>query len=254
MDISDFLEASTYRISYLTRDSTLGVPWRDTHLRMAGDAVNDLQLVFLTDWHFVTDEILVDEDKYFVNSDIETNCYLQVVASGPDTEHPGVLNAYFAAIASAKESIKITTPYFIPNESVLTALVTAALGGVEVTVIFPGISDSKVVQYSSRSYFDKLLKAGVNIYLYQKGFMHAKLLMVDGLVSSVGTANMDFRSFEQNLEVNALIYDRDVNARLSAQFHEDLKQSEKLTLMAWSKRSKKERVMESFARVFAPLL
>lgn len=249
-----FLGGINIADKYIESDPVLNIPWRDTHLQLDGDAVNDLQLIFLTDWYFLTDEQIKHENRYFPDYLISEECYIQVLASGPDTDYRGIMKAYFAAICSAHTSIHIVSPYFIPNESVLTALLTAAMSGVDVSIILPGISDSKIVQYSSQSYFEELLEAGVKLYRYKRGFIHAKLLMVDGILSTIGTANMDFRSFEQNMEVNAIIYDRLINKKLVNQFQVDLQSCSQLNLSEWKKRSRFTKVKESIFRLFAPLM
>ena len=248
-----FLGGINISDKYIKTDPDLEVPWRDTHVKIIGDAVNDLQLIFLTDWYFLTDEQIEREDVYFPDNMVKEECVMQILASGPDTEFRGIMKAFFAMIATAKTSIHITSPYFIPNESLLMALKTAASSGVEVSMILPGISDTVMVQYSSRSYFEELLEAGISIYLYKKGFVHAKVLIVDGTISAIGTANMDFRSLEQNMEVNAIIYDRMINKKLMLQFEEDLKGSEQITQEEWRKRPAYEKAWESVSRIFAPL-
>ncbi|MDH5602862.1 MAG: cardiolipin synthase [Cyclobacteriaceae bacterium] len=248
-----FLGGINISDKYIKTDPDLEVPWRDTHVKIEGDAVSDLQLIFLTDWYFLTDEQIEHEDVYFPDTMIKEECVIQIQASGPDTEYRGIMKAYFAAIATAKTSIHITSPYFIPNESLLMALKTAAASGVEVSMILPGISDTVMVQYSSRSYFEELLESGISIHLYKKGFIHAKVLIVDGILSTIGTANMDFRSLEQNMEVNAIIYDRLINKKLMLQFQKDIEGCEKITLEQWRDRPVGEKAWESVSRIFAPL-
>jgi cardiolipin synthase len=164
------------------------------------------------------------------------------------------MQAYFAAIASAQSSIYISTPYFLPNESILTALKTASLSGVNVRILLPYKSDSKIVFYSSRSYVSELLEAGIKIFFYKKGFPHSKLLLVDGILSSVGTANMDIRSFDQNFEVSALIYDEKITTDLQKSYLCDLNNSVEIILSDWEKRPRWDQIRESVARIFSPLL
>ena len=249
-----FLGGINVSDKYIHGDPDLKMPWRDTHLKLEGDSVNDLQMIFLTDWYFLTDEEIAEESIYFPECDVEEECVVQVLASGPDTDYLGVMKAYFSAITTARDSITIVSPYFIPNESVLTALRTTAASGVEVQMILPGVSDSRVVQSASQSYFEDMLASGVKIYLYYGGFIHAKLLMVDGILSTIGTANMDFRSFEQNMEVNAMIYDRSLNETLMKQFHIDLERCKEVTIEEWRKRSRSRKTAESFARLLAPIM
>ncbi|NJO70348.1 MAG: cardiolipin synthase, partial [Bacteroidetes bacterium] len=198
--------------------------WRDTHLQIEGEAVSSLQVVFLIDWFFVSDQVIRDE-KYFITGKADEHHLVQITASGPDSDYASIMQAYFAAIASAQSSIYISSPYFLPNESILTALKTASLSGVDVRILLPARSDSRIVFWATRSYVTELLKAGINIYFYEKGFPHSKLLIVDGVLSSVGTANMDIRSFDQNFEVSALIYDEAISEELQEYYLTDLSHS-----------------------------
>ena len=150
---------------YLKGDSTLGT-WFDTVLRIEGEAVRTLQVIFLVDWFFVSRIIISDRDKYFPEYSVNTQHALQVTASGPDSDWASIMQAFFVAITKAKKHIYIASPYFIPNESILTALKTASLSGVDVRIMLPGKSDSTVVYWSSMSYVSELLKAGIKVYLY----------------------------------------------------------------------------------------
>jgi len=158
------------------------------------------------------------------------------------------------AIFLAKKEILITTPYFIPGDGILDALSVAALSGLSVKLLVPGISDSKLVNAASRSNYNSLLLSGVEIYTYQKGFVHAKTMVTDGLLSIVGTANMDVRSFDLNFEVNALIYDQKIGATMRTQFFDDLKYAYKLDREKWSTRSLIQQLPERIARLFSPVL
>lgn len=234
-----------------------GIPdigiWRDTHLKIVGEAASSLQIVFLIDWYFVRQEVLLDE-KYRPNFKVKERCLLQIVSSGADSDWASILQAYFSAIASAKQNVYISSPYFMPNGSILMALKTAAMSGIDVRVLIPKKSDSAMTFYGTLSYIGELLEAGVKIYFYKKGFNHSKIMMVDGVISTVGTANMDIRSFEQNFEVNALVYDETVTMELRERFLEDLEQSDKIDLETWQKRPKGQKIKESLARIFTPLL
>lgn len=227
--------------------------WRDTHLKLEGTAVGSLQVVFLTDWHFTSDKLLNDS-KYFPVYESCEKCFVQIATSGPDSDWDSIMQTYFYAISTAKEYLYISTPYFIPNESILTAIKTVALSGVDVRIILPSRSDSKLTYYGSMSYLKELLEADVHIYMYNKGFTHSKVLIVDDVFSSVGTANMDLRSFDQNFEVNALIYDETVATKLKESFMEDLSYCELLSLEEYSKRSISRRIAEGIARIFSPIL
>ena len=179
---------------------------------------------------------------------------MQIATSGPDSDWASIMQAYFMAITTAQQYIYISTPYFMPNESILTAMKTAALGGVRVVILLPGKTDFFLYTWTTRSYLTELVEAGIEVYIYKKGFTHSKLIMVDGMFSSVGTANMDMRSFDQNFEVNALIYDVATTRQLENAFEEDLSNSERITLNTLAKRPMSARIRESAARVFTPLL
>lgn len=237
---------------YIEGNPTYGI-WRDTHLQIEGEAVSSLQVVFLIDWFFVSDQI-IRETKYFVTEKADEHHLVQITASGPDSDYASIMQAYFAAIASAQASIYISSPYFLPNESILTALKTASLSGVDVRILLPSKSDSKIVFWATRSYVSELLEAGVNIYFYEKGFPHSKLLIVDGVLSSVGTANMDIRSFDQNFEISALIYDEAISKELQEYYLIDLSNSSHVTPDVWEKRPRWDSIRESVARIFSPLL
>jgi cardiolipin synthase len=237
---------------YIQGVEDLGI-WRDTHLRLEGEVVSSLQVIFLVDWYFVSDEIVKGE-QYFPVSEVKEQHLVQITASGPDSDWASIMQAYFAAISSAQSSIYISSPYFLPNESILTALKTASLSGLDVRILLPARSDSKMVFWSSRSYVTELLEAGIRIYFYEKGFPHSKLLIVDGVLSSVGTANLDIRSFDQNFEVSAIIYDEVITNELMESFFVDLQNSTEITLEKWEKRSRMDGIKESVARIFSPLL
>jgi cardiolipin synthase len=158
------------------------------------------------------------------------------------------------AIYLAKKEILITTPYFIPGDSILEAIRISALSGLSVKLLVPGICDSKLVNAASKSYYEDLLCAGVDIYMYQKGFVHAKTLVADGSVSVIGTANMDYRSFELNFEVNVLVYDREFSEKLRDVFFKDIEEAEKIDKDSWCKRTAFEQLPERVARLFSHVL
>jgi len=228
-------------------------PWRDTHLRLDGNAVKALQLIFGVDWDFVCQKTFDTLERYFPPKTYQEGELVQIAASGPDSELSYIMETYFTAIATARKNIYIITPYLIPTESILTALRTASIGGVDVRIIIPKKSDSYWVNFSSLSYVEKLLKHGIRVYMYNKGFNHSKVMTVDGVFSSVGTANMDYRSFDYNLEVNAIIYDQKIASELDVQFFKDLENSEEIDLVRWKKRSLGVKIKHSFARVLAPI-
>ena len=227
--------------------------WRDTHLRIEGDAVKNLQIIFLMDWYFMSNRIIRDK-SYFPPHIVSENHLIQITTSGPDSDWANIMQTFFSAIATATDYVYISTPYFLPNESILTAIRTAALSGVDVRIILPEKNDSWLTNYSSLSYIQNLLEAGVRIFLYTKGFTHSKLLMVDDVFTTVGTTNMDIRSFDQNFEVNALIYDEDITAEIKLAFIDDISNSREIDLDEFNDRPFKQKFLESVARLFSPLL
>lgn len=229
--------------------------WRDTHLKIKGTGVYYLQYLFITDWNFCCPNSLKPEAKHFGQVDKTLKpTYVQVVGSGPDSIQPSILFSMLQAIYLAKEELLITTPYFIPGESVVHAMRIAALSGLKVKLLVPGKSDSKLVNYAAQAYYHDLLLAGVEIYLYQKGFVHAKTLVADGKLSIVGTANMDIRSFELNFEVNAIIYDDEFSEKMRRVFYADLQHAEKINAEQWLKRPFIKKMPEKVARLLSPSL
>ncbi len=229
-------------------------PWRDTHLRIEGDAVNVLQAIFTTDWYFVSGKQELTGSKYFHKTNIRTYSPIQIASSGPDSDWASIMQAYFAAINKARKSIYLASPYFMPNQSILTALKVASLSGIDVRIILPNRSDSKLVYWASRSYVSELLDAGIKVYFYHRGFNHSKFLIIDNVFCSVGSANMDYRSFEDNFEVSAVMYDPRIAATLTRHFMQDIENSTLITPEAWNNRSNLHAAYESLARLFSPLL
>ncbi|GAB7387232.1 cardiolipin synthase [Bacillaceae bacterium] len=238
---------------YLGKSKRFGF-WRDTHLKLEGDAVYMLQTIFLYDWHFVCGEKAYFDPVYFPAHDDYGNLLIQIAASGPDSDWESIMQAYFSAIASAEERIYITSPYFVPDDSITMALKTAALSGIDVRLLLPARPDHYLVYWATMSYLEDLLEAGVRVYLYEKGFIHAKILLVDGILASIGTANMDLRSFHLNFEVNALIYDRQAVARLEKDFFDDLQESRELVYEEYINRPLLRKLKESGARLLSPML
>ena len=228
--------------------------WRDTHVRIVGEAVKPLQILFFTTWDFVSDDELEISKSYFPEHNCKESVPLQIAASGPDTDWSNIMEAIFVAITNAEDLVYITTPYFIPNSEIVTALQVTARSNIKVKIIVPKTSDSWIAEYATNSYLELLLEAGVEVYRYTKGFIHAKTMVVDGVFSTVGTTNMDYRSFNINFEVNALIYNKDISEQLIEFFNDDLKHCEKLELSSWQKRSKRTKLVEAIARLMAPLL
>ena len=227
--------------------------WRDTHIRIKGSAVNMIQMTFIVDWYYTTKEIISSE-QYFPKTDSKKNAMVQIVASGPDSDWEAIHYAYFLAICQAKEKIYIETPYFIPDESLLKALKSAALSGIDVKIIFPKIPDHKIVNSASYSYFGEILRAGGRVYLYEKGFIHSKVIIIDDKIASTGSANMDLRSFMLNFEMNAFIYDKDIINKMDMDFYDDIKNSTELKIEDYEARSIDKKIIESINRLFSPIL
>jgi len=237
---------------YLSRNKKIGF-WRDTFLKLEGDSVNFLQSVFLNDWNGVTHQDINDPLYYPQPLQMGTQM-TQIAATGPDSDWGSMLQIFFVALTSAEKRIYIETPYFIPDEGSVMALKTAALSGLDVRIILQGVPDHKITYWASHSYVEELLESGVRIYRYQKGIIHAKVLILDGEVGVVGSTNFDIRSFSLNFEISAFIYNRKFAQRLELDFHQDLEDSEEIELAEYKKRPLSNRVKESGARLFSPLL
>ncbi len=237
---------------YLGKNAKLGF-WRDTHIKIEGEAVYSLQNIFLKDWNFVCDELILDK-KYYPKLKYYGEQLIQITSSGPDSDWESILQAYFTMISTAERRIWIATPYLVPDDSILMALKTASLSGIDVRVIIPNKPDHYLVYWASRSYIEELLVAGVKIYTYQKGFIHSKLLLVDGIGASIGTANLDIRSFSINFEVNAFIYDNEVVKRLEDDFLMDISNSKEIKLEEHIKRNMFDKFREALGKLFSPLL
>ncbi|ERI91690.1 putative cardiolipin synthetase [Clostridiales bacterium oral taxon 876 str. F0540] len=235
--------------------------WRDTHMMVKGDFVIGLQASFLDDYFTIkrTDGeyfINKNEAKQYFPEPLKSNKQImQLVRSGPDSEFPAIMQGILKMITMAKKNIYITTPYFVPTESIMEALKIAALGGIDVRIIFPGKYDHILVYYASRTYLAELIKCGARIYFYSNdSFIHSKVMTIDGKIATVGTANMDIRSYELNYEINAVIYDDNKTSELDKQFFEDLKRSKELFVEDFEATPKLNKALEATARVFSSLL
>ncbi|WLD94921.1 cardiolipin synthase [Alkalihalobacillus sp. AL-G] len=239
---------------YLGLNPTYGF-WRDTHLWVKGEAVRSLQLIFLQDWYSMTGETLL-KPQYLSPAipDMKLNGGVQMISGGPDHQWDVIKKLFFSMIISAKRSIWITSPYFIPDEDILNALRVAALSGLDVRILVPAKPDKRLPFYASRSYFPSLLEAGIKIYEYRKGFLHSKIVIVDNELASIGTANMDMRSFHLNFEVNAFLYRTNSTLRLVDDYLQDLENSTQLVLDTFQKRSIFNKLVESTSRLLSPLL
>lgn len=232
--------------------------WRDTHLRIEGPAVYMLQTVFVTDWLTLTERRLMDPRYFPIVATNKGTSIVQIATSGADSENQTIYEAYFYAMAQARETIYIETPYFVPDEAMLTALKTASLSGVDIKIIFPNVADHFTVYHASLSYLEQIMSLGAEVYFYDKqpgpSFIHSKLLLVDHEVASVGTANMDIRSFIINSEINAFIYDNKTVNKLYQIFERDLKDSRRLNYEKFKQKTFDQKLIESFCRLFSPLL
>lgn len=228
-------------------------PWRDTHLRVEGNVVRWLQLVFFEDWHFATTYV-PQEPEYFPPRTSGCEERTQIVAGGPDRDWESIKLVYFTAITQAHDRVWIATPYFVPDDAMLAAITSAAMRGVDVRILVPKASDSRVVTAAARSYYDEILRAGVRIFEYAPAMMHAKTLVVDDAFAAVGTPNFDNRSFRLNFEVTCLCYGERVAGELAEQFERDLAASHEVTAASRRATPRVERVAEASARVLSPLL
>ena len=236
--------------------SPSGEYWRDTHVEIEGPAVHGLQRHFLADWNFCAGQNVLPDEQLFPTIAPRPDCqsYVQIVTSGPDYPNPTVMLSFFTAIVNARQRVYLTTPYFIPNNSINDALKKAALSGKDVRLLVPQQADSKLITYASQSYYAELLECGVQIYEYNKGFIHAKTILADDNLAIVSTANLDFRSFELNFEFGAVIYGPALCAKMMAAFENDLRHSRKISLESWQNRGRARVLRERLARLFSPLL
>lgn len=234
-----------------------GRPWRDTMLRLSGSGVYALQRAFLVDWYFV-DRTLISDRSYYPPQEADSprnNCLLQVVTSAPTSPYPEIMQGYVRIILTAQRYVYIETPYFMPNDPVLFALKTVAMTGVDVRLLCPRRADAWLASWASRSYLREAEEAGVKVWLYDGGFLHAKMLVCDDALTTCGSTNVDFRSFENNFEANAFIYDEATALQMKHLFLCDLEQA-----VAWSEVRRRThlsfavRLWESLTRLFSPLL
>lgn len=229
-------------------------PWRDNHFKVEGSGVVGLQFAFLNDWYATTRQRLTASERYYAATPLSTNNVMQILTGGPLGRWRTLQQAVAMAIARAKERIRIQTPYYLPSETLNNALQTAALAGIEVELMLPARSDSKVVDLAVHSYLDDMVRAGVKVMFYTAGFLHAKTVLIDDELAIIGSANLDFRSFEHNFELNGFLYDRDFTARMHRLYDEDAARCHCLTAAEWFRRPRLRRMAESVMRLFSPLL
>ncbi len=226
--------------------------WRDLHLRVEGPAVFALQQSFAVDWNFMGQPLL--EEGPLATAVKGHSVGMQLVTGGPTTQWLNMTLVFQQAIARARKCIYIQTPYFIPSEGLVHALQVAALSKVDVRLMIPRRSDSDMLRWASFSYVHECLRAGIKVYLYEKGMLHSKAIIIDDDFCTVGSTNFDFRSFEHNFEANMLIYSTDFNARMKALFVRDMRDSRRVTSSAWRHRPWREKALESVMRLFSPIL
>jgi cardiolipin synthase A/B len=244
---------------YLGRVERFGF-WRDTHMRLEGPAVADLQRVFAEDWDFASGEQLsrandMEAEKlYFQPRQGDGPYPVQIIESGPDRDVKGIREVYFAAILKARKHVWIASPYFVPDNGLLDAIRLAGRLGLDVRFLGQNYPDKWLAQFAARYYWGEVLPAGVKVYQYTKGMMHSKVVMVDGIFASVGTANLDNRSLHLNFEVNALLYSQTAVAELEAAFERDLKDAILLDRQVYARRPFPGRLLENACRMFSPVL
>lgn len=235
---------------------TASQTWRDTHLCIRGGAVYAIQRAFLVDWYFVS-RTLVTDRRYYppVDKTIDNNCLTQIVTSSPVSPWPDIMQGYVRVLLQAHRYVYMESPYFLPTEPVLFAMRTAALAGVDVRLIVPRHGDAKLMEWASRSYLMEVIEAGVKVYLYEPGFNHSKILVSDDNLSSCGSTNIDFRSFENNFEANAFFFNEGMALRLKKVFLTDQAQSTLVDDVSYFiKRPFLQRLLESLVRLLSPLL
>ena len=238
---------------YLGRKAKFGY-WRDTHARITGDAVIDINVRFFLDWRYVSNEDINIMEEMAVVTEADGNCGIQIVTSGPDSTREEIKRAYMKMITSATKCIYLQTPYFVPDSSIHESLKMAALSGVDVRVMIPCKPDHLFVYWATYWYVGDLLRSGVKVYIYDNGFLHAKTLVADGQVASVGSANFDNRSFKLNFEANAFVYDEDVAEEMMRLFEKDMELSHELTKELYARRSWWIKVKENLARLLSNIL
>lgn len=230
-----------------------GEIWRDTHFKVKGSIVESLIYSFAIDWNFLKKHPELPR-RFNFNTEPNGTTGIQLVTGGPTESWNNITLVFLRAISAARRTVLIQTPYFLPTDSLLTALQAAALAKVDVRIMMPAKTDSRLLHYASFSYITQCLKSGIKIYLYEPGMLHAKTMIIDDELVSAGSSNFDFRSFENNFEANLIIYDAAINKKMRDIFFEDLKYCRKLTLSEWKKRPVIQRLLESILRLVSPIL
>lgn len=235
------------------KDHTETGVWRDTHFRLEGDIVESLLYSFIVDWNFLKKETELIREHCLPNN-IRNQCGIQLVTSGPTGYWDNLALTFLKAISSATRSIYIQTPYFLPTDALLHSLEAAALAKIDVRIMIPRKTDSRLLQYASFSYVTQCIKSGIKVYLYDPGMLHSKMMIIDEEIVTAGSTNFDFRSFENNFECNIMVYDRDFNSKMREIFFRDLEDCIKVQLSRWKTRPVMHRMLESMIRLFSPIL
>lgn len=238
---------------YIGKNKKFGY-WRDTHLRVTGGSIEDMNARFILDWRFASKEQLIISHSYYPEIAHGGTTGMQIVSCGPDSPKSEVELGYLKMICNAKKNIFIQTPYFVPDSSILEALKMATLSGVDVRIMIPCKPDHMFVYWATYSYVGILLNAGARIFIYDNGFLHAKTMSVDGEVISIGSANFDIRSFRLNFEANAFIYDCQEAYKMESIFEADMEKCHELTKQLYRNRSTLIKFKESIARLLSDLL
>lgn len=234
--------------------------WRDTHVRVTGSIVKALQYSFAVDWNFMgrglidVDEIGADARPPLLSADAVRNAGMQLLTSGPMSQWSNIALAFHKAIANARRRVFIQTPYFLPDEGMLKALLTASLAHVDVRIMIPLRGDSLMLTHASQSYISECLKAGIKIYLYKKGMLHAKTMVIDDEISTTGSTNFDFRSFDYNFESNIFFFSREIAKRMTDDFRKDIAECERIQPAKWRQRPFTVKAAESILRLLSPVL
>ncbi|MGI6459073.1 MAG: cardiolipin synthase [Candidatus Hydrogenedentales bacterium] len=235
--------------SYGTRDFV----WHDLSVRLTGPVVSQLQAVFISDWYFEANDLLEDP-AFFPDHPAQGGIAAQVIPSGPNYPTENYQRLLVSALHGAQKHVTITTPYFVPDESLLHALETAALRGVEINLIVPQVADQRLVGAATQAYYEELLTWGINLYLYQPALVHAKTMAIDDAVAFVGTSNFDIRSFALNFEINMVFYSAALAGELRKRHEAYMENSARLELDRWEDRPASNRVFQNVAKLFSPLL
>ena len=229
-------------------------PWRDTHLRISGEAVAALQYSFAIDWNFTTRKLLTSPTMHYDEPLVKTDYVVQMMSSGPTNRWNNISFVFFKAITLARSRVYVQTPYFLPSDALLKALQSAALAGVDVRIMIPRRPDSLMLRLATGSYIKECMQSGIKVYFYEPSVMHAKVVIVDDEFVTTGSTNFDFRSFEHNFEFNALIYSKEFNLKMRDIFEADIQQCTRLSMGTWKKRPVVQKAMESVVRLISPIL